>query len=127
MSSQPLILVVDDDALLARTLSDMLSQKGYEVVVAHNGKEGLSQSLALLPHLVLLDLQMPDIDGLEVLKRLREDESGKKLEVVFSTNSYDPNVINAALSLGVHDYILKADTSLEQITELVARYVPLPS
>lgn len=125
MSAHPLILIVDDDKLLARTLSDMLERKGYLVNTVHNGQDGFNEAIETQPRLTLLDLQMPDMDGMEVLRRLREDERGRKLEVVFSTNTYAPEVINAALSLDVHDYILKADTSLEQIAELVERYVPL--
>lgn len=125
MQKKPLILVVDDDALLARTLGDMLLTQGYEVVLANGGHEGVTKALEKQPQLVLLDLQMPDMDGLDALRRIRADERGKKLPIVFSTNVYDPNVINEGLSLDVHDYILKADTSLEQITELVHRYAPL--
>lgn len=127
MNTKPLILVVDDDTLLARTLGDALAKKGYDVELAFNGRDGIDYALDKQPQLILLDLQMPDIDGLEVLRTLRDDERGKKLQIVFSTNIYDPNVINDALSLDVHDYILKADTSLDQITELVNHYAPLPA
>lgn len=125
MNTKPTILVADDDGLLARSLNDALSRTGYEVSVVHDGKAALEKALAVKPELILLDYQMPEMNGLEVLKALRDSEEGKDIEVVFSTNTYDTSVINEALGLGVHDYVLKADISLDQIVELVKKYVPL--
>lgn len=119
------ILVIDDDPLLGRALTDRLTQEGYAVKTAVNGRDGLALALDIQPQLILLDYQMPDMNGLDVLKALRADERGKRTEVVFATNTYDTVVINEALGLGVHDYILKADTSLDQIAELARKYVPI--
>jgi CheY-like chemotaxis protein len=119
------ILVIDDDPLLGRALTDRLTEEGYAVKTAVNGQDGLAQALDIQPQLILLDYQMPDMDGLQVLKALRADERGKRVEVVFATNTYDTAVINEALGLGVHDYVLKADTSLDLIAELARKYVPL--
>lgn len=119
------VLVIDDDALLVQSLTDRLTDEGYNIETAKNGRDGLADALEYKPNLIILDYQMPDMNGLEVLKALRQDEWGKKVEVIFATNTYDMAVINEALSLGVHDYILKADTSLDQITDLVTRYAPL--
>jgi CheY-like chemotaxis protein len=125
MNDKPLILVVDDDELLCRSLSDNLTNAGYAVEIARDGTSGLDKALTLKPKLIILDYTMPDIDGLEVLKTLRADEWGQKVEVIFATNTYDMGVINVALGLSVHDYVLKVDTSLDQITELVRKYVPI--
>lgn len=123
--NKPTILVIDDEPMLGRALSDRLTEEGYDVKTASGGREGLALALELQPNLIFLDYKMPDMDGLEVLKALRADERGKKLEVAFATNTYDTVVINEALSLGVHDYILKADISLDLIAELARKYVPL--
>lgn len=122
---KPTILVIDDDPALGRALSERLIAEGYDVRTVENGKEGLDLALDIQPNLTFLDYMMPDMNGLEVLKALRADERGKKLEVAFATNTYDTVVINEALSLGVHDYILKADISLDLIAELARKYVPL--
>ena len=119
------VLVIDDDALLVQSLVDRLTDEGYNLETAKNGQDGLADALEYKPNLIILDYQMPDMNGLEVLKALRQDEWGKKVEVIFATNTYDMGVINEALSLGVHDDILKADTSLDQIADLVAKYAPL--
>jgi CheY-like chemotaxis protein len=123
MSDTPTILVIDDDKLLAGSIAERLKEEGYNIEVAENGTTGLSLALEHKPRLIILDYQLPDIDGLEVLKQLRADERGKKVEVIFATNTYDMSVVNAALSQDVHDYVLKADTSLDQIAELVRKYV----
>lgn len=123
--NKPTILVIDDDPMLGRALSERLTNEGYDVKTALNGNDGLNQALELQPSLTFLDYMMPDLNGLEVLKALRADERGAKLEIAFATNTYDTVVINEALSLGVHDYILKADISLDLIAELARKYVPL--
>lgn len=123
MSTIPTILVIDDDKLLAGSIADRLKEEGYGVEVAGDGTTGLKFALEHAPRLIILDYQLPDINGLQVLEQLRADERGKKIEVIFATNTYDMSVVNAALSKDVHDYVLKADTSLDQIAELVRKYV----
>ncbi len=121
------VLVVDDDNLLRRSLVDKLTEAGFRTAEASDGKTGLKIALETRPQLILLDQQMPDQTGIETLIQLRQDDWGKSVEVVFATNLYEPRVINDAIAHGVHDYILKADVTLEQIVELVKKYVPLPS
>ncbi len=124
MAEKPKILVIDDDGLLLKSLSDMLDKKGYHVDTAGDGETGLKLALDKKPALIILDYQMPGMDGLTMLQQLRQSDGTQSIEVIFATNTYDTSVINTALSLGVHDYILKSDSSLEQIAELVNQYVP---
>lgn len=119
------ILVIDDDTTIRTAMAEHLSEAGYTVKTAENGTEGLAMALEHHPKLIFLDYQMPDIDGLSVLKQLREDEWGARAEVVFDTNGYDTAVVYEALASGVHDYVLKSDTSLSQILELAQKYVSL--
>ena len=119
------VLVVDDDNLLRRSLVDKLTDAGFHVAEAADGTNGLKMAMETRPQVILLDQQMPDMSGVETLKQLRQDEWGKNVEVIFATNLYDPRVINDAIAHGVHDYVLKADVTLEQIVDLVKKYVPL--
>lgn len=119
----PDILVVDDDDLLRKSLTDSLMQAGFHVIDAAGGKTGLAAALEHHPKLILLDYQMPDMNGADVLTELRNDDWGKTVEVVIATNIYDVNVVNAVLKQNVHDYVLKADVSLDQIVELAKKYV----
>ena len=125
MSDTLHILVIDDDDSLREAIVKHLTGAGYTVMNAPNGEEGLKLALEHKPKLLFLDYQMPGMDGLEVLRKLREDEWGAKAEVVFDTNGYDTSVVYEALANGVHDYVLKADTSLEQILELARKYVTI--
>jgi CheY-like chemotaxis protein len=121
------VLVIDDDDLLRRSLADKLGDAGFKVADAHDGESGLQIALETHPQLIFLDQQMPGLSGIDMLKELRSDEWGKDVEVVFATNLYDPQIINEAIANGVHDYVLKADVTLEQIVELAKKYVPLES
>jgi CheY-like chemotaxis protein len=125
MSEQqtPHILVIDDDDLLRRSLVESMKSAGYRVLDAKNGSDGLALALESHPEMIFLDYQMPGTNGVEVLTELRKDDWGKKVEVVFATNVYDMAVVNEVLAMGVHDYILKADSSLEQIVDVAKKYV----
>jgi len=116
------VLVIDDDKLLLDSLSSALKDAGYDVFVATNGEEGIKLALEHKPGLTILDFQMPGLNGLEALKKLREDEWGKNASIIFATNTYDIDLINDVMANGVGEYILKSDTSLEQIVELVSRH-----
>ena len=66
------VLVIDDDPLIRKTLSSYISKKGFEAVVAEDGEEGIQKYEEHIPDLVILDIRLPDVDGLEVLGRIRE-------------------------------------------------------
>jgi two-component system KDP operon response regulator KdpE len=72
MDIKPLILVVEDEDAICNFISAVLSSNNYQVVKAKTGKEGLSMFTSHAPDVILLDLGLPDIDGVEVLKRIRE-------------------------------------------------------
>src|SRR6478735_652711 len=116
-NTQTHVLVIDDDDLLRRALSEKLSGAGFTVADAHDGESGLKAALETHPQLIFLDQQMPGMTGIELLQELRNDEWGRDVEVVFATNLYDPQIINHAIVNGVHDYILKAEVTLDEIVE----------
>lgn len=124
---KPTILVIDDDAVASRPLIISLNVEGYKVIQGFKGQEGIDLALKEHPDLIVLDYRMPDMDGVKVLERLRQDEWGKTVPVIFATNAYEVDVINAVMALGVRDYILKTDITLEDTVKLVGTYVPVPS
>ncbi len=83
--SRKRILVVEDNALNMKLVRDVLSHAGYEVIEAGSGEEGVKLASAHAPDLVLMDLQLPGIDGTEALHRLRQDSPSKKVPVVAVT------------------------------------------
>jgi two-component system KDP operon response regulator KdpE len=100
----PLLLIVEDDVQMRKFLRASLSSHGYRLVQAVNGREGLSQAASYNPDLILLDLGLPDIDGLDVTKRLREWASAPI--IVISARGQEDDKINA-LDSGADDYLTK--------------------
>src|ERR1043166_6115089 len=86
------ILIVDDDADLREILSAKLSKAGFTIEQAVNGKEGLAQIQAHAPDLVLLDVDMPEMNGVEMFRQLKSDPELRKVNVVFLTNFDEPRL-----------------------------------
>jgi DNA-binding response OmpR family regulator len=111
------ILVIDDDADVVRFVRMSLEREGYEVATALLGNAGLRAALEQPPDLILLDILMPDLDGLELLSRLRVNPSTSSVSVVLLTARTDSSDRVRGLELGADDYITKPF----DIEELVAR------
>ncbi len=99
------VLVVDDDPNVQEILREFLSAKGYEVITAGDGAEGLRRVKEERPHLILLDIQMPKMDGLEVLRHLRAID--KEVGVIMITGVNEQEIAKKAMELGAFDYIVK--------------------
>lgn len=113
------ILVVEDEEILLTALTEELTSGGYEVEGAENGKVGLEKAASYKPDLILLDLVMPEMDGMEMLQELKGDEGLREIPVVILTNLSDYERISEALSLGAMDYLVKANYKLEDLLEKV--------
>lgn len=118
------VLIIDDDKLLLASLAQALMGAGYRVIVSASGQDGLAHALKYRPDLILLDCQMPGMDGIETLEKLRQDDWGRDVNVIFSTNVGDFDIINKVMSHGVNTYILKSETSLDEIVSLVSQNLP---
>ena len=116
------VLVVEDELPLLQILVDTLNKKGYEVLSAKDGEEGLDVALKKYPDLILLDLLMPKMDGMHLLSHLRlnGDEWGKSVQVIILTNLNDKNAMEQAIKAGVKHYLLKSEYKLEDIMKKVA-------
>ena len=99
------ILVVDDDPEVRMTTRDFLSSKGYVVAVASGGREALSMLESVNPDVVLLDVAMPDMDGLETLRRLVAAQP--TLPVIMITANADIEITSKVLQMGAADYVPK--------------------
>ena len=99
------ILVVDDDLEVRMATRDFLSSKGYEVVVAEGGREALRMLDASPPDVVLLDVAMPDMDGMETLKRIVATHPA--MPVIMVTANADIEITSKVLQLGAADYVPK--------------------
>jgi len=101
------VLVIEDDRALAEVLSYNLKAAGYEVLVATDGQDGLLQAQIKSPDIVILDLMLPVIDGLDVCRRLRADASTKELLIVMLTAKAEESDELIGFSLGADDYVTK--------------------
>ncbi len=101
------ILVIDDTELTVNLIKEILTDAGYEVIIANNGKKGLQSVREEKPDLVILDVVMPELDGFEVCKILREDESNNLMPILMLTSQDNEDDKLAGLELGVDDYIVK--------------------
>lgn len=117
------ILVVDDEEDLREALRTSLTSAGCEVIVAKDGEDGLNQARAYKPDLILLDINMPNMNGHQVLRELRRDAWGKKVPVILLTNADDATNITQGVGLQGNDYIIKSQISLESITKKVKQYL----
>lgn len=115
------ILLVEDDRFLRRACEASLRQRGFAVTVAPDGEEALRQVRAEVPDLILLDLLMPKITGVEVLRALRAEASTKAIPVLVLSNSSREQDVEEIRSLGVTDYLVKANLSLQELGDRVAR------
>jgi len=113
----PLALVIDDEPQIRRLLRVTLEANGYRVVDAANGKDGITQAAQRPPNVILLDLGLPDLEGVEVLKRLRE--WSRVPVIVLSVRDREDDKV-AALDAGADDYVTKPFNSGELLARLRA-------
>lgn len=103
----PLILVVDDTPQNLDLLTRRLRSQGYEVATAADGVEALARVAELAPDLVLLDIMMPRLDGIETVRRLKADPAHRHIPVILVTAKSDPRDVIAGLDAGGDDYLTK--------------------
>ena len=117
------ILIVEDDGMLRKVLSNRIAEGGYEVLEEEDGKEGLKTALKKHPDLILLDLMMPVMDGLEMLKELRKDKWGANVYVYILTNKDpDTEMINEANRAPyVSSYLMKSEHGVDEMMEIVRK------
>jgi two-component system cell cycle response regulator DivK len=120
------ILVIDDNKVNLRLAEDILTASGYEVMVATRGEQGIEMALARRPHLILLDIRLPDIDGLEVLKRLRALPEMSGVPIVAMTAQAMPEEAERLVAAGCDGYIRKP-ISIQSFRAEVQRQLAAPA
>lgn len=121
MNNEKVILLVEDEPSLRNVLRDELVHDGFSVLEARNGAEGLEVALHSHPDLILLDIIMPVMDGMTMLKKLREDPWGKDVKVVILTNVNEMGKISEAVVGKAFDYIIKSDKKLADLLVLIRK------
>jgi two-component system, OmpR family, phosphate regulon response regulator PhoB len=101
------VLIIEDERALTDVLTYNLQREGYETIVAHDGQEGLRKAQTLLPDLILLDLMLPVLSGLEVCRELRSGERTRDIPIVILTAKAEETDQVVGFSLGADDYVTK--------------------
>jgi CheY-like chemotaxis protein len=121
-------MVVDDTKIIRDAVSRLLRHEGYETVCAANGREALDEFHKTPPDLVLLDIMMPVMDGMEFLQLLRNDPQGRALPVIMMSALADDTNQSRASELGASEFLVKtrfsADVMLERIRHWLASSPP---
>lgn len=113
------ILIIEDEPTLASAYKTLLEQAGYQVSSAHNGQDALDQSSKFEPDLILLDLRMPIMNGVEFLNNYKLKEKHPKVKVIVFSNYDMQEEIDEAYRLGADRYVLKAWASPKEILQIV--------
>ena len=113
------ILIIEDDPLMVRMYKKIFEFEKYEVETATDGEEGLKKASSSKPTLILLDIMMPKMNGLQVLEKLKADDSTKKIPVVILTNLSGQGDAETALKMGAVKYIIKSEYKPEEVTKMV--------
>lgn len=114
----PTILVVEDDAIIGRMLTETLEAEGFSVVVMPSGESGLEYAMREVPHLLILDIMLPGIDGFEVVKQLRNHAKTAHIPVVIVSGRHDTADKVRAFDFAVDDYLTKPFNSFELIARI---------
>ncbi len=120
IESKFLILVVDDSADNVAMISLDLQQQGYRVVTASNGEDAITVATQTLPNLILMDINLPNLDGLGATRRIRENDSLREVPVIAITAFSTEGFQRAAYDAGVSGYLTKP-FDLDRMHQLIAR------
>ncbi|MFA6594381.1 MAG: response regulator [Candidatus Buchananbacteria bacterium] len=119
------LLIIDDEPIVLKALSAQFNSKQIKVLTATDGVEGWKTAKKEKPDLILLDLVMPKMDGLEMLAKLRKNKWGKKAEVVILSNLSDSSKVAQAVALGTFEYLVKVDWNVADVAAKVKKKLGL--
>ena len=116
------VLIIDDTEANRKTAGDALKASGYDVIDAEDGTEGVYLAKKMTPDLILLDLAMPDVDGIEACRQIRAIGSLKEVPIVMLSAMGDNKLIEIAKAAGANDYIVKPVIP-SKLIEVVRKYL----
>lgn len=117
------ILIIEDEQDIREVYSEVLQDEGYNVIEAADGKEGLSLALNEDWDLMLLDIMIPQLDGVSVLKLVKNEASVKDRPVILLTNVGNENLIAESFEYGAQGYLIKAEITPDKILSEVKNFI----
>jgi CheY-like chemotaxis protein len=117
------ILLVEDDVLMIRMYQRFFTFAGYTVEIAVDGMEGYEKAKSFSPNLILLDVMMPKMNGLQTLEKLKTDETTKQIPVFILSNLANKSDAEKALQVGAVKYLIKSEYEPKQLLEIINEYL----
>ena len=117
------ILIVEDEQIIIDLLQKKITEEGYEVFIAKDGEEGLKAMRETKPDLVLLDIVMPKMGGLEVMEEAQKEPELKKIPIIVISNSGQPVELDRAQKLGARDWLIKTEFDPEEVIDKVKKQI----
>lgn len=117
------ILIIEDDRNLSAMMSSVLNQEGFSTIVAYTGQEGIKLALNGKPDIIVLDIILPDLDGLEVLKRIKLTKGINDIPIIMCTEKGLLKDVELAFSLGANSYIIKPfeiEKLIKKVKEIIS-------
>lgn len=113
------VLIIEDDEFLRGLINKKLTAEGFAMISAIDGEEGIKKAKEEKPDLILLDLVLPNVDGFEVLAKIKDDPVSSSIPVIILSNLSQKEDIDKGVKLGAVDYIIKAQFTPEEIVDKV--------
>lgn len=113
------IAIIEDDQVISQMYRMKFEADGFDVQLANNGKHGVELVESFLPDIILLDLQMPEMNGVEALEIIRSHKWGKDIPVMILTNLGEEEAPKKIRALNIHSYIVKANLTPRQVAQKV--------
>lgn len=117
------ILIIEDDPLINKMYSEKLARDGYDTEIAENGAVGVEKMKAAVPDLVILDIMMPKMDGIQVIDAMKQDTRLEKIPIIVLSNLSESPDIEKAKKRGVQEYLVKSDLDPEDVSNTVKKYL----
>lgn len=115
------ILVIEDEEPMLNALAKKFENVGFKVLTGHDGEDGLDKAVSSRPDIMMVDIIMPKLDGISLVKRIRTEAGdwGKNVPIVMLTNLSDPDSVSEAANYNVYDFLVKTDWRLDDVVNLV--------
>ena len=115
------VLIVEDEPAVALALTDTLTQEGYTVLSAMDGDKGLQMTLKEHPDVILTDIKMPGMSGIDMIEEIRKDSWGATAKIIILSNASDLGTLQSAMEKGAFHYMVKGDSSVADILAAVKK------
>lgn len=113
------VLIIEDDSSLLKSLADNLAGEGYQIIEATDGADGFEKITKSNPDIILLDLVLPKMDGITIIKKVNESDQLRKIPIIILTNLDESEQVASAMEAGVYEYLQKTDWHIEDVVKKV--------